>query len=209
MRPGVGWRRALWLVLLGALLGAAACGGGKESRELAPTQESSTPESGVVSTPGPVPTLDPNIRLVRYDSPDKGYSIDYPEGWQVEAAAVGAPDIFSWTTEEQGLMAQLTAGCTKGEGLTPEDVIAENSRYVGPYGIIDPTKATPVGVAGVTGKRLEYHTEVASYAVDHVAVFFVIGDCGWRIGLSAPVSSGLDQFLPLFDRVLASFHYSG
>ena len=195
-------------MLLGVLLGAAACGGSDKSGEPRPTQIS-TPESDVVSTPGPVPTLDPNIRLVTYDSPDKGYSIDYPEGWQVEAAAVGAPDIFSWTTDEQGLMAQLTVGCTKGEGLTPEDVMAENARLLGPYGVLDSTRATPVAVAGVTGEQLKYQSSVGAYAVDHVAVFFVIGNCGWRIGLSAPVTVGLDQFLPLFDRSLASFHYSG
>jgi hypothetical protein len=211
MKTKVHWRLFFGLVVLGVLLGVAACGRGEESSDVTPTQEGSTPGSGVVGTPGPVPTLDPNIRLVRYDSPDKGYSIEYPEGWQVEAAGIGAPDIFVSRMEGSRKVAQVSVACTKGVGLTPDDLIEDNNRIIGGLGsVIDPTLASPVEVAGVTGKRGEYSTQVGAFAAEHVAVFFVVGECGWRIGLSIPVSAGdIDQFLPLFDRILASFRPSG
>ena len=41
--------------------------------------------------------------------------------------------------------------------------------------------------------------------IEQVAAYVVKGDCGWRIGLDTYAPGTLQSFLPLFERILASF----
>jgi hypothetical protein len=175
----------------------AACGGGGQK---AP---SSSASGSPASTPAPLPTIDPNVPLVEYRSPDPAYSVGYPEGW--ENVSPGAPNpTFGWSIEGRPI-AQLTVYCTKGQNLTVDSLIERDRAILGQYGATIPAEATPVELAGVSGTQVTYTVGIGGLPIEQVAAYAVKGDCGWRIGLATYVPGTLQSYLPLFQRILASF----
>jgi len=194
--------RFLRLTLAGGCLllaaAAAACGGGGQE---AP---SSTASPSPASTPAPLPTIDPNVPLVEYRSPDPGYSVSYPEGWDLNFSP-GAPVAnFDWTVVGRPI-AQLTVTCFKGQNQTVESLIQQDTAILGQYAGTVPTESTPVELAGVSGKQLTYTVGFGGLTIEQVAAYAVKGDCGWRIGLATYIPGTLQSYLPLFQRIIASF----
>jgi hypothetical protein len=197
-------RTAVAVVLAAAVLLVGACGGDEENGEAPSPGPTDTP--GAATTVVPPPVVDPEIPLVEYHSGDKGYSIGYPEGWNVEVTPGGVTDAFSWTLDERRL-AQLQVTCNR-ELLTPDSLMLADLGVASSFGgQLDPAAAVPVQVAGLQGKRNSYHLTVAGLVVEHVVAYVAHGGCGWRIGLNSYGSGNLQPYLPLFDRILATVSF--
>jgi len=181
------------------VVAAAACGGGDEETP------SSTAGPSPVATVAPLPTIDPNVPLVEYSSPEIGYSVSYPEGWKADAAQGSTFATFNWSLEGGRPVAQLTVLCNRGENQTAESLMAQDTAILAQYGGAMPEESTTVEVGGVSGKQVTYTVNVSGFTIEQVAAYAVKGDCGWRIGLASYSPGSLQSYLPLFERILASF----
>jgi hypothetical protein len=187
-----------------AVLGLAAACGSNGAEPATPVVEEPTP------TIAPFPNVDTNVPLVEFHSSGRGYSIGYPEGWEVEASpeSTGAgTDFFTWQVGAQRI-AVLQVTCNP-DLLSPEDMMHADASVASRYGgILDVNAAVPVEVGGVEGEQNTYNLSIGGLEVEHVVVYLVHGECGWRIGLSTMGPDTRDEFLPLFERILASFQLS-
>jgi hypothetical protein len=188
---------------LGAFLlvaaATAACGGGGQEAS-GPT---ATPPPAV--TVEPVPTVDAATPLTEYHSADPAFSIGYPEGWVVQTPG-GSFSAFTWSTDGRPI-AQLTLVCDQ-ETKTVDGLIAKDRQIIAQAGGGDLSEPTPVEIAGLPGKEITYEVNFGSLTAEQVAAYVVSGDCGWRIGIAAYGSGTRQPYLPLFDRILASFRPS-
>jgi hypothetical protein len=205
-----------WFIsaLLGsAALLVAACGSGNEESGPA-TPGGASPANGAAPTSAPLPTVDPSVPLVGYESRDKGYAIGYPEGWEIHPGSTDAADYFTWSLAGGQILAQLSVTCETEAAvapyrLTPDGLILRDAANVIPYGgEIDSRAAVPVRVSGVEGKQLVYAVHLGDLEVEHIVAYAVIGECGWRIGLNTFGAGSLAPFVPLFERIVDSFHTS-
>lgn len=182
---------------------AAACGGGN-NETLAPTPTGASPATGAVPAPTVLPTVDPNVSLVNYESAEMGYSISYPEGWEYSAGLAGT-DFFTWGTPERRVLAQLSVTRVEGEGLTADSLIQRDAAAVGNFGVIDPGTAVPVQVSGMEGKHLRYSVRVVELRIEHIVAYAADEESGWRIGLNTFGAGTLDPYVLLFERIIESF----
>jgi len=83
--------------------------------------------------------------------------------------------------------------------------MAQDANIVSRYGGALPEESTPVELGGVPGKQVTYTLGISGFTVEQVAAYAVKGNCGWRIGLAAYGPGNLQSYLPLFERILASF----
>jgi hypothetical protein len=176
----------------------AACGdGGKEGAS--PATPTLAP-----STPAAKPTVDPSVPLVEFRSPDKNYTIGYPEGWE-ELKDVSGPDfiVFSW--DLNGPVAQLTILCNEGQNQTLDTLVAGDNAVMRRFGGTGLSGPTPIEVAGLPGTQMTYVANYSGLVVEQAAAYVIDGDCGWRIGIATYGRGSLQSFLPLFERILASF----
>jgi hypothetical protein len=181
------------------LAGAAACGDGEEEEALSTT---ATPSPRAVV---PLPTVDPDVPLVEYQSPDGGFTVGYPQGWEVvERATGGDIGTFAWSVDGRPV-AQLTVLCSKEEDRTLDDLIERDTAIVANLGGKRASDPVPIDIAGIEGKQTTYKHGVAGLTIEQAAAYAVTEDCGWRIGLAAYGGGSLESFLPLFDRIVASF----
>jgi hypothetical protein len=179
---------------------AAACGG---SGNVTP---SSTAGPSPASTVEPLPAIDPSVPLVEYRSPDLGYSVSYPEGWDLNAEAGSPVAYFSWSLNGRPI-AQLAVLCNEGANQTVESLMQQDVDVLllPQAGATMPTEPTPVELGGLPGKQVTYSTSFSGLTIEQVAAYAVNGDCGWRIGLATYGAGTLQSYLPLFDRIVASF----
>ena len=178
---------------------AAACGGGSEEASVS----TATPPPAV--TVGPVPTVDAATPLTEYRSADPGYSIGYPEGWNVQTPG-GVFSVFTWSTDGRPI-AQLTLLCDR-ETKTVDGLIIKDRQIIAGAGGSVPSEPTDIEVAGQPGKEITYEVTFGALTAEQVAAYVLSGDCGWRIGLETYGSNTREPYLPLFDRILASFRPS-
>ena len=188
---------ATTLMVMAAIL-FISCGGETESTP----PEATTPSPGA----GVVPPLDPNVSLVEFRSPDKGYSLGYPEGWEVETSPGAGTDFFFRKADDRRL-ALLQVTCNR-ELRTAELLMTVDQNVASNFGgVLDPSAAAPVEVGGVEGIQNRYSITIGGGSIEHVVAYVAAGDCGWRIGLNSYGSGTLEPYLPLFQRILASFHF--
>jgi hypothetical protein len=184
----------------------AACGGGggEATPPAASPTQAATP--GGSSTPAALPTVDPDVPLVEYHSADKGYSLQYPQGWEVDASPGSPTDFFFWRVRDRRL-AQLQVTCNR-QVSTVDSLMLLDADFASNFGgNLDWAAAVPVEIAGVEGKRNRYSISVSGITVEHVVAYVVAGGCGWRIGLNTQGPGTLEPYLPLFDRILASVRF--
>jgi hypothetical protein len=186
--------------LLGAAIVGTACGGGgDEADQVTPT----------VATSLLRPTPDTNTPLIEYRSPDKGYVVSYPEGWEFDDSPQALGDAFVWRMADGTNVAQLVI-TRNADILTPEDLLKQDVSIISTYGgRIDPTQTRDVQVAGKTGTMALYATSLGGLPAEQAVVYFAGDDYGWRLGLTTYGGSSLPAFLPLFDRIIASFQFTG
>ena len=193
---------ALVLLFLAAAALAAACGSGQRREEATPAVE-------VTAQPTPFvyPTVNPGIPLAEYKSPNKGYSVSYPEGWEVVIDG-GPVDTFITRTDEGKVLAQFTVACFQAkEGWTPETLMTQDAKAASLHGGFQTTPATEVELGGLTAKMRRYSLNAGGLAIEHVVAYLIRDKCGWRIGLNTYGAGNLNAFIPLFDRLLASFRF--
>lgn len=210
--PGVG-RRALeraiarrfavaaWGLALFAVLAFAAACGGDNGEPATPVVEEPT------ATTVPFPRVDTDVSLVEFHSIGRGYSVGYPQGWEMDAnpeATGSGTDSFLWQVSERRI-ALLQVTCNP-RLLSPEALMQADAAIAAQFGPgFDPAAAEPVEVAGVEGLQNTYRIAVGGAQVEHVVAYIAQGECGWRIGLSTFGSGTRESFLSLFERILASF----
>jgi hypothetical protein len=131
--------------------------------------------------------------------------VGYPEGWVADVAEDSPFATFSWTMEGGRPVAQLTLLCNRGENQTAESLMRQDAEILPQVGATMPEESTTVEVAGVPGKQATYTVNFSGFTIEQVAVYVVKGDCGWRIGLATYGPGSLQSYLPLFERILASF----
>jgi hypothetical protein len=176
-----------------------ACGGGEDS------QSDRQPSPAATPAPGALPTVDPDAPLAEYESPDKGYTVGYPEGWEIAEGPGPVISFRRWTPEGQ-VAAQLTIACWEiQEGWTIETLMTQDATAAVREGGFQTTPGADIEVAGVAAKKRRYSLNVAGLEIEHVVAYFIQGDCGWRIGLNSYGKNTLDPYVPLFDRILDSF----
>lgn len=187
-------------VVLVAVLFLAACGGHGD-------ETATTPEAGLPTVPaGPseLPAVDPNAPLVEYHSPEKSYSVSYPQGWQVNTES-GFADYFLWSADDGRPLAQLAVTCN-AQALTLDDLISADAAVVARFGAgIDPSTIVPIQIAGTTGKQLMYTVPAGGLPVEQVVAYAPGEKCGWRLALASYGPGTLPAYLPLFQRIVASF----
>jgi len=189
---------ALCAIVLGALVIVAACGGDEKQPPAEETPAEETPQAR--------PTPDPNVPFLEYQSPGAGYSISYPEGWEVTPQG-SLGDRFTWFSPDRAPLAELIVSCYKGENQTADGLLLQDAAAISGIGSgqIDPAQAVPIEVAGIAGKQVTYTTTIAGFVIEHVAAYAVQGECGWRLGLSTYGQATLDDYLPLFQQMVESF----
>jgi len=200
--------RVVGIVVTAAAVFLVACGGHEGSGVSSPdtggtaTPAESTPSA--VATPLVVPTIAPDIPLTEYRSPDKPYVIGYPQGWEVLPTNV--TDSFLWRLGSRPVL-QLAVSCYRGSDWTPEKLIEQDAAAISALVHVDPARATPIEVGGLAGKQLRYSVRIEQLLIEHVVVYAVKGECGWRVGLNT-FAVPLAPYLPLFQRIIASFQPS-
>ena len=187
---------ACFFGLLVLLVMAVGCNGGEQQGGATPAEQFRTPVAR--------PTYDANAPLVGFHSVDNGYTIGYPEGWEQDTPPAPGTDAFVWKIGDTRL-ALLQVTCNPGL-LSPEALMSADAEVASTFGgRLDPSTAVPVEVAGVEGKLNTYGVSVGGLAVEHIVAYAAKGNCGWRIGLSSYGEGSLAPYLPLFNRIVASF----
>ena len=189
--------RALPLIFLAVAALAVACGSGQSDKA------DNTPEATGTDTASP--TVDVNVPLVEYRSPDKGYSVSYPQGWEVTLTG-GFADTFITRNSLGQVAAQLSVACfpTK-EGWTEATLMTQDAKAASLSGGFQTTPAGDTELAGLPAKRRRYSLSPGGLTVEHVVVYQIRGKCGWRVGLNSYGKDTLNAYIPLFDRILATF----
>lgn len=201
---GRAWRLA-FIVTIAAMagLGAVACGGGGGQ---APTPEVTVVSGTVVpSTPFPEPTITGN----RVESPSKGYSVEFPQGWTVDSNVLAyggvTADAFFAPEEVAGVQPSISVSREDlSEALSPETYLEEKvktAQAVGAEGLDVKGGST---VAGREASILNYGLTRDSVQMEKRDVVFVDDGHGWVITLTIPHGQGA-TFYPLFDAFLGSF----
>lgn len=182
---------------------AAACGGSEEETPLfTPTIPATTPSP---SAPDPLPTVDATVPLVEYSPPLGEYTVGYPRGWEVvEKATGGDLAVFGWTVDGRP-MAQLSTLCTREEDLTVGGLIERDTAVIADFGGGPVSDPVSIEVAGTTGSQVTYRHGVGGLTIEQVVAYAVTEQCGWRIGLATYGGGSLESYLPLFERIIASF----
>jgi hypothetical protein len=199
----------LSLALIVSCLMATACGGGGKNAAFpdeAALPTPLTPSGSPESTPQAVPTFDAGTELVEFRSPDKGYVLSYPKGWQVIAGPDTGIDTFVRSLPSGVVLAQLSVTCRQGmEGQGVLDLMRVTQGALKGFAQINLATATPIEIGGTAGKKLIFSATIGDIKEEQAVAYAVLGDCGWRVGLAAYDEGQLQQYLPLFDRIIASF----
>jgi hypothetical protein len=150
--------------------------------------------------------VDPNVSLAEFRSPDKGYSFRHPEGWEVDASPGAGTDLFTWMVDGRRL-ALLQVTCNR-EIRSADSLMMVDADFASSFGgSLDPSAAVPVEVGGAEGIQNRYSISIGGGRIEHVVAYVSAGDCGWRIGLNSFGSGTLEPYLPLFQRILDTFHF--
>jgi hypothetical protein len=190
--------------MLTSALVLAACGTGEEPQATATTTTAAGPPTPTAQAPPAVsPTADSNVPLVEYHSPDLGYSISHPEGWELDVEP-GFADYFVWSTDDGKPLAQLVISCNEN-ALTVDDLLNVDSAVAADTGGFDPTSIEDVEIGGTTGKQVRYTVAISGLVVEQVVAYAPGEKCGWRLALASYGSNTLSGYLPLFKRIVASF----
>jgi len=204
--------RSRFLVLAASaiLLEVAALlmGCGSSSEEARPLANGGQSVSTAEAVHQALPTVNPQVGLVAYHSPDKGYSLAYPEGWEVVAEG-GFTDYFVWRAESGRTYAQLAVSCRTAEqgGTSPDRMASQDVQMIKEFGggAVNPTDVGPIQVGDLPGKQFTYTYQLSGLTVEQVAAYVVHGACGWRLALASYGPGTLGPYLPLFQRIIAAF----
>ncbi len=144
--------------------------------------------------------------FVTYTNEAKGFSIDYPEGWEVEPFPETPKSMVSISTKTWNLKAvRIMVYKSEAPDLNLEDFseaqIQWASDNVADYALIFTEAST---VRGVSAIKHTYSYTVASTTYVSLKVYLVHNGTGWIVCFDAPQES-LDAYESIFDSSLDSF----
>jgi hypothetical protein len=185
------------LVLLAFLsVALAACGGGGE--------QAGQPTTAAQDTP----TGTPIISDSQFEFPDKGYSVNFPEGWTPVANFIPGPDFsidaFFAPEEVNGLKPNIAVNCEQlPEGTKLDDYFDAKVNVVKQVIKVEPE----VGSRQVNGQDAKFYRftrQDTDPPIEKTEVFLVTEKCGWDIALTAPYDNPA-SYEQLFEEFLNSF----
>ena len=222
------WGIAGLLVIAGAAVGIA-CGGG--SKDATPSPAAVGTPQPTMATPGPIsgnqtvviggtagptrtPTpfsveqqtavaLGPNVPLVPFEDPEGRYTVSIPRGWTV---AVNTHS-FSATLGGRPVAAVVGIFCAPDGNV--DDMIAsdQNTQQQIGAGNLTLDRQAATQVDGVTAREVPWsgHFDLLDVTIDHDWVYFEAKGCAWRIVLNTYPPAKIDDYMPMFRQMLASF----
>lgn len=200
----MGFRSSVLAASAMALAAAAllvGCGSPQEESELQNGGQPTPPQTAL-------PAVDPDIALVEHHSTHKGYTLSYPEGWRVMAGEEFT-DYFVWRAESGRTYAQVSISCRDpgDQASTPEQMVRFDAHAINELGAgrVSPSEATPLEVGGLPGRQLRYTHMLSGLKVQQVVAYAVSERCGWRISLAVYGDASMEPYLPLFQRIIATF----
>jgi hypothetical protein len=185
------------LTILATLL--VACGGGGE--RLAPAK---------TATETPLARGTPIISDNRFEYPARGYGVEIPEGWEVDADYISGPGLatdafFAPEPEVAGAKASIVVARENVEANRTADSHLDAKMEVIRQLSRGEPRLSHRGVAGVDATAVEYEPTTADVRIEKTDVIFVQGTHVWTISLTVPAGQ-MSKYQDIFDRFLASYH---
>ena len=198
----------LGITLMAVLALAVACGG-EATPTLVPTSTSppASPTPTPTSTPKPTP-FDPGSVTLTQELVfgDFLFSIAYPEGWTVESNGPATSihqfpeddprrdDGYSVSLDHRKLDGMYALGLS--EDPTLEDLLQLNGRFFG-WQVLGVSEVTVFGVPALAAN-------VRGREGSLISLMGLVGDEAFLLSLNAPHEDGLDDFKPVWARMLDS-----
>lgn len=196
-------RRVCWLafVALAIALSAAACGGENGGEGTPPTVVTS-PQA---ATPFPTPIITGN----RLESPNKGYAVNIPEGWSVDANILAfgrvTADAFFAPIEIAGVQPSISVSREEiGDEFSFQTYADAKAQAAEAIGAQDLARQTGPTIAGRETSVISYGLTRDNVQLAKQDVVLVDDGFGWLITLTVAAEESA-TFEPTFDEFLASF----
>jgi hypothetical protein len=144
--------------------------------------------------------------FVTYTNEAKGFSIDYPEGWEVEPFPEAPKSMVSISTKTWNLKAvRIMVYKSEAPGLSLEDFseaqIQSACNNAKDYALIFTEASTRRGIPAI---KHTYNCTIGSTTYVSLKVYLVQDGTGWILCFDAPQES-LDSYESIFDSSLSSF----
>jgi hypothetical protein len=193
---------AVILVLLG--LGLAACGGGDGDGEEAAPTPAGQPSPAAAETPAAEPTITGNL----LEFQDRGYSVEFPEGWTPRPNFLPGPsltiDAFFGPEEIQGIQPNIAISCEKlPEDTTLQEYFDSKVDIVRQVAEVEPEVGSSE-VNGQEGLWSRFEREEADPPLAKTEIVFLTERCGWSIAMTVPLGGATD-YQEIFDEFVDSF----
>jgi hypothetical protein len=188
-------------------LGLAACGGGDEEGEVAEPTAAGTVEQ---PTPAPVPTLasTPTITGNLFEFAERGYSVEFPEGWTPAPNFLPGPDFsvdaFFAPEEVGGIQPNISVTCAAvPEGMGLQEYFDGKMDVVRQVTQLEPDVSSRE-VSGQEALVSHYAREEGEPPLEKTEAVFISERCGWSIAITVPLGGGT-EYQGLFEDFLDSF----
>ncbi len=185
-----------------AATGTAGTAGTAGSGSAVPAAPTNTPvqlgpaDQTVVAAGGQVP-------LVPYTDPNNRFTAKLPQGWRLQELQ----NAVQATQPAADVSATLAVSC--GPGISVAELVQQDKNIgqnIG-TGWPDMTKAKPTQVAGVPAQVVDWASNLAGTAIEHVTVYFEGKGCAWKIQLNTFPGTDIEQLRPVFDGTVGSFTF--
>lgn len=166
-------------------------------------------EASNTSVPTPRPTPTPfdasRVEFERATGAFESYTIDVPAGWTVEDTRFAGGFGQEFVLNHDGTrVAAIMVHCRVG--TTIESMMDQDQKVVhGVHGTYIKASAVQVVVAGLPARQLDYNAALAGIPVNYRSVYLSREPCGWRLALATFGAGLFEQYLPFFERAVASF----
>ncbi len=192
------------LTLLAMLLvSTMACGGGGEP-DPAPTP-GITPTPTPTATPTPIVTPTPTAGYITYTDEANGFSISYPEDWEIKPGAEAGFVIFMASSACDAYTANFlvtdvqlpTSGSVQGFSEVVKEYYVEDMGFT----LVSEEELTLGGTAAI---KLVFTGVARGQAMSIMRVVLTEGKPGWRVSGSCATECW-PQYEPLFNTMVNSF----
>jgi hypothetical protein len=186
-------------LLVISMLLLSGCGGGGGG-----TPQASPTTSGLLPTPATTPVISGDL----FEYPERGYSVQIPQGWTAEPNFVASPsvqiDVF-FGPLEGSVQPNISVACQPlPQGTTAEKYFQDKMDLIRALAGTE-VEAQPVQVSGVDARRATYTSPGQAQAgLDKVEVYFINAHCGWSIALVVPQGQAA-TYDPVLDAFIGSF----
>jgi hypothetical protein len=188
-------------------LGLAACGGGGGEGEVAEPTAAGTVEQ---PTAAPIPTAasTPTITGNLFEYPERGYSVEFPDGWTPQPnflpAADFSVDAFFAPDEVNGIQPNISVTCeAPPEGMSLQDYFNKKVDVIRQVVKVEPDVRSRQ-VSGQEAMISDYSREKDEPKLEKMEAVFITDKCAWSIAMTVP-SGGGTTYQDMFNAFLDSF----